>query len=142
MPDLTKIPFCQHLGLEAVQVANVRSVGLKSAAHHQNHLETIHAGVLYTVAETAAGQAVIDSFPQLAEDAIVVLHSASVKYHQPGRETAHAVADLDEDSCQKFLPRFQRRGMGRILVHVKVMESTTLLMSGTYAWAIRKRDDA
>ena len=60
--EITSIPFVKKLGLEQ----NLdRALQLTFNETVQNHLHTIHAGAIFTLAETASGEALQQIFPEL-----------------------------------------------------------------------------
>ena len=138
MIDITTLPYCEHLGLKAIAVGERKAIGLEPARQHQNHLGSIHAGVLFSVAETAAAQAMLETFPDLVDQTIVVLRSASVKYRQPTSGPVQALASIDQQAAGELRTRLAKKGTARFSVSASVRDSEQEVFVGDYTWFITR----
>jgi len=102
--DVSALPFNKHLGLSVSPSDGKPAVILRPCAHHLNHVGTVHATVIYGVAEAASGHCLLARFPSLADSFGAVLRSASAKYRRPASPDGdiHARGTLSEESAVKF----------------------------------------
>lgn len=84
--DVSTLPFNKHLGLRLSRSDEELAVILQPCAHHLNHVGTVHAAVVYGVAEAASGHCLLARFPDLVDS--YVAGRASTRRpvdHLPGR---------------------------------------------------------
>ena len=77
--DVAALPFNRWLGLRT----EGDTVRLTPTADHTNHLNTVHAAVVFSIAEAAAGHWLATQYPELEQDYIAVLRNSSTKYRSP-----------------------------------------------------------
>ena len=104
-----------------------------------NHLGSIHAGAIFTLAETQSGHYLQRHFPQFKDQVIAMVRDASVSYKSPAMQKIKAYASLSEEETEKFLRRFERKGRGTISVNVEVRDSDdTLVCTASFLWYVQK----
>ena len=134
--ELSDIPYAHHTHIE--QNGSFLTLSLQPDA--LNHIGTLHAGALYTLAETASGFYLASRFADEADTLLPLLRNANVKYRHPATTTVHAVATVEPESIEHFTLALNKRGRASISIHVKVKdEADTLCMQGTFDWFIQKR---
>lgn len=75
------VPFAQHVGVTIDEVGpGTAVVTLPEAGQLLNHIQTQHAGALFTVGETASGAAVIGALAERAFSIRPIATGASIKY--------------------------------------------------------------
>jgi acyl-coenzyme A thioesterase PaaI-like protein len=134
--DVSTLPFNKHLGLGISGSGGKPRVILRPCAHHLNHVGTVHATVIYGLAEAASGQCLAARFPRLADSYVAVLRSSSAKYRRPASPDGeiHARGTLSEESAVKFYERLTSRGRASIDIEVSVTQNDTELFTGTFGW--------
>ena len=132
--NVTELPFNRHLGLEIAE--NDTAITLVPRPHHLNHLQTVHATVLFGLAEAASGHALLCRFPKVAKTAIAVLRSSAVKYRKPAIADERCVASAEFESAEadSFQSQFDERGRAMLDVTVRVHQGEVLLLTGTFSW--------
>jgi uncharacterized protein (TIGR00369 family) len=89
------VPFNNHVGIEVLEVGPGRGVArLPEAPHLLNHVQTQHAGALFTAAETASGAAMLSVFADRLGSATPVARRCSVEYRRPARGPITATATI------------------------------------------------
>ena len=136
MMDILQIPFVKHLGM--LQQDN--RLWLHPDTVLQNHIGTIHAGAIYTLAETASGMALMRNFPKLAGNVTALLRSSEIRYKAPTKTTVYATAKVDKTEAETFLHRLERRGRASVNVHITVKdeENDIVVMEGVFGWFAQK----
>lgn len=87
--DITKIPFLDKVGIAKNQQD---ILGLELDDSVLNHLNTIHASALFTLAEAASGNALQMTFPEYVGKVMPVLRDSQVKYRKPATCSVFAYA--------------------------------------------------
>jgi len=140
--DASTLPFNRHLGLRIGPRADKRTVILKPAAHHLNHVDTVHATVIYGVAEAASGECLLNRFPSLVGSFVAVLRNSAVKYRRPASPDGEirAWGTLSETSADKFYERLTSRGRASVDIEVSVTQNDTELFTGTFGWFVAAKE--
>ena len=134
--NVTEIPFVKKAGITRT---DDNTLGLTFTEDNYNHLQTIHAGAQYTLAETASGELLQSAFPDLVGKVIPVLREANVKYKQPAVKDIIAYATITDEAREKFSTQFTNKGRGSILVNVDIKDADgTLTCVAGYSWFVQK----
>ena len=95
--DVIKIAFNKFLGLQRSERPEY-IFQLEKREELTNHLGTMHAGVLFTLAEASSGQILVMLFPNWADRVIPVIRKARVKYSKPGTTTIYSRATMTNET--------------------------------------------
>jgi acyl-coenzyme A thioesterase PaaI-like protein len=122
--DVTTIPFIEIVGV-------IRSTkGLLELPFNesiQNHLQTIHAGAQFALAETASGEILQRIFPELVGKVVPVLRETQIKYKKPAIKTISAHPTVSDEAISKFKKQFKRKGRSAISVNVEIKDSENVV---------------
>jgi len=131
--EATNIPFVKSL--EIRQDDKVLSLQYKEDI--LNHIETIHAGAQFTLAETQSGVFLQNLFPELQGRVIPLLRDSKIKYKKPAQSKIIAKASVDEDVVVKFKKQFEKRGRGSIEVFVDIYDANDVLVcEASFTWFV------
>lgn len=100
------VPFAKVTGVELVEVSPERGVAtLKKRPEVENHIQTMHAGAMFTLGEAASGAALGGVLGDQLLAARPVAADASIKYLKTGKTdlTATAVANRDAEAIRQEL---------------------------------------
>jgi len=130
--DVSSLPFNKWLGL----TANDGTVQVSPNAKHLNHVGTVHATVLFGVAEAASGHWLVRRFPELADGHLVVLRTAQLKYRRPGTTGPPLVgsASCDEMKAERFSQTLLTRRRSTLEISAVVKQDDQELMTATFVW--------
>lgn len=132
--NLLEIPFVKHVGLETDQNGHM---SLPFSQQNQNHLQTIHASAQFTLAETASGECLLKTFPDLADKVVPVLRDSQIKFKKPAQKDIVAYPHIAEESIDKFSEQFAQKGRASISVNVDIKDiDGTLTASGEFNWFV------
>lgn len=112
------VPFATVTGVELVEVSPERGVArLAKRPEVENHIQTMHAGAMFTLGEAASGAALGGVLGELLMAARPVAADASIKYLKTGKTdlTATAVANSDAETIRKELA-----DIGKVVFGIKV----------------------
>ena len=106
-----------------------------------NHIGTLHAGALFTLAETASGFYLASLFPdEDTTNLIPLLRNSEVKYKHPATGTIYATASINEEKLVHFRSQIERRGRATITVSITLLdENEVSCMIGDFGWYVQKK---
>lgn len=136
---LARIPYLAPHGLQAVQAAD------GSVTVHQpfrpalaNYVGIVHAGAIYTLAETAAGIVANELVTHLG--GFILLSGASVRYTRRVEGDASATARADGAAAAAALARFETEARAEITIGVVVTTPDgETAFTGSFDYALRRR---
>ena len=100
------VPFATVTGVELVEVSPERGVArLAKRPEVENHIQTMHAGAMFTLGEAASGAALGGVLGDQLLAVRPVAADASIKYLKTGKTdlTATAVANRDAEAIRQEL---------------------------------------
>ncbi|WP_430430553.1 DUF4442 domain-containing protein [Oceanicaulis sp.] len=112
------VPFATVTGVELVEVSPERGVArLAKRPEVENHIQTLHAGAMFTLGEAASGAALGGVLGDQLMAARPVAADASIKYLKTGKTdlTATAVANSDAEAIRKQLEE-----VGKVVFDINV----------------------
>jgi acyl-coenzyme A thioesterase PaaI-like protein len=130
------IPFNSHIGLRGSDKEGFIFM-LGEGSKYENHIGTVHAGALYSLAEATSGEFLFRRFGELVGPMVPVVRRARVKYHGPGRGAMHSRARLEEGDGGRVLQELRSRGRTMISVFVEVLDTGgELVMRSSFEWFV------
>jgi len=129
--NVVKIPFVKLLDINLTE-----TLELKLKKEITNHLGSIHAGALYTLAETQSGLFLQEQFKEY-KNVLPILRGGEIKYKKEAKGTVSAIAKVDKESLEKFENTLNKRGKALIEVEVKLYSNNNLIASSKFNWFIR-----
>ncbi len=136
--DVTKLPFNEFIGLKLSDEPNYLLM-LDDRAEYLNHLNTVHAGALFTLAEATSGHYLLRQFGELP-DIVPVVRKVEIKYRKPVIGTVHSNAVFLNTWKSEVLETLAQKG--RVLLKVEVSlydRSGTTVMQAVFEWFVTKR---
>lgn len=116
------VPFAAHVGVAMDAIGpGTASATLDQSHSTSNHIATMHAGALFTLAEAASGAAMAGMFFERLAALRPVAASATIDYLRPakGLITAHARIDASKDALFAAL---EAEGKVRFAVAVTMVD--------------------
>ena len=136
--DVTQLPFNALIG---VARRGDRSLSLPSGPQYGNHLGTVHAGALLTLAEAASGDFLLREFGDVGFPVVPVVRRMEAKFRKPAQGGVSAVATLPVEARAEFRAALTSKGRALVAVNVDVHdESGTHALSATVEWFVAKRE--
>jgi len=133
--NILDIKFIKHLGIKQ----EGENLVLSPDENLLNHIKTIHAGALYTLAESQSGYFLQNEFKDIDISVIPLLRSSSVKYKASASGKIVAFASANRDSLEKFRENIIKKGRGIIEVNVELKDSKgNIVIIGEFTWFIQK----
>ncbi len=134
--DVMAIEFNKFLGLQRSEKSEYM-FQLEKREELTNHLGTMHAGVLFTLAEASSGQFLVTLFPDWADRVIPVVRRSKVKYNKPGTTTIYSRATVTDETKSKVPQDLEKRGRSIADVSVNLYdEENNEIFSAVFEWFI------
>ncbi len=136
--DVTQLPFNALIG---VARRGDGSLSLPAAPQYGNHLGTVHAGALLTLAEAGSGDFLLREFGDLGFPVVPVVRRMEAKFRKPAQGAVSAVATMHAEARADFVAALIGKGRALVAVNVDVHdESGTHALSATVEWFVAKRE--
>lgn len=133
-----RIPYLRRHHLEVRDSGGVVAVRMPLSESVTNHVGIVHAGALFTVAETAAGIAASSVVP--GERAFVLLRGATVRYTRRAEGDVVAVARVAGEQAGRALAAFDASGRSDVRAEVTATgPGGHTVFEGSFDYALRPR---
>jgi acyl-coenzyme A thioesterase PaaI-like protein len=134
--NVLEIPFVDKVGIQRNTDGELE---LPFHTGVQNHLETIHASAQYALAETASGDILRKSFPDLVDKVIPVLRESQIKFKKPANKKVVAYPSVTAESLSKFDEQISKKGRAIISIEVQVKDvEDQVTCTGTFKWFVQQ----
>ncbi len=138
-PVLDQVPFVAHVGVQVEDYAPGRVVlSLPTVREARNHTGSVHAGALFTLAETAASAACA-THPQLTGFRLLA-RSLDIRYKKPVRGGVTAHAEITPEMARAVLDGVAGVGKHDLLVPVELLDgygAQVAIVRGVYSFRPR-----
>ena len=138
--EITEVPFHIFLGIQKSD-NDLYILKLEERNEYLNHLGTIHASVLFALAESTSGEFLLRKFKDYKLDVIPVVRKADIKYSRPGNGQIFSKADFVHTDVIRIHEELQVKR--RVLINIKVdviNSENERLMTGVFQWFIAMND--
>jgi acyl-coenzyme A thioesterase PaaI-like protein len=133
--EITDIPFVKKVGIEKNSNGELE-LGFDDSV--QNHIQTIHASALFSLAEAASGEALQITFPELVGKVVPVVRDSQIKFKKPATKPITAYPDISVDAQEKFKEQFGKKGRSSIVVDVEIKDSDGVVVCfGSFSWFVQ-----
>ena len=136
--DITQIPFNQFIGLQ-ISVKNGYLLMLGNRPEYRNHLDTVHAGAQFALAEATSGFFLLNEFSELTDNIVPVVRKVESKYKQPASGSVFSKAQFQETEKEEVFKSLNQRGRTALKVEVSLFDETdVLVMQSVFEWFVSK----
>lgn len=133
----TEVPFNKHLDIKSTEENSEFLLYLNAKEKHLNHLGTIHASVLFSLAEATSGEFLLNSFKSISKDVIPVVRKAEVKFRKVVNGKISAKAELVGTTIEEVLDELKKRERALIKVKAEIYDSDlSKVFSSVFEWFI------
>ncbi|UYV17521.1 DUF4442 domain-containing protein [Porphyrobacter sp. ULC335] len=118
------VPFATYVGVAIEEIGEGRATATLDQTHNtSNHIATMHAGALFTLAEAASGAAMAGLFLERLAALRPVAAGSTIAYAKPARGliTAHAAVDGEKAALFATL---DAEGKVRFPVTIRMTDAT------------------
>ena len=115
--NIQEVPFNRFLGIQA-SAKEGYILELANNDHLSNHLGTMHAGALFSLAEATSGEYLLRQFQSSDLDIIPVVRKVDIKYSRPAESVVYSTAEFAENSADEVYAGLKERR--KVIIKVKV----------------------
>lgn len=132
------VPYVRNLGLQPVTIQPGKiCLEMQVDRGIHNHVNTAHAGALYTFLETLAGGVLVASFDIVRIS--VLLKAASIEYLYPGLGRLTGEARLEEQTQTRILDELRDVGKSKPVITASLSDSSDrLIATGTFIYSLNR----
>lgn len=136
--EIEQVPFAAHNGIE-IDADN--TVYLPAQSHVHNHMNGVHAGAQFLLAESASGYYLLTAFPDFVGRVIPLLRQSTIKYSQQAAGSLRSKINIAESVQDKFLETLSTKGRALIDVEVEIVnEADEVTCSASFRWFVQLND--
>ena len=118
------VPFAAYVGVEITDIGEgTATTVLTQSQNTSNHITTMHAGALFTLAEAASGAALAGMFLDRLAGLRPVAASSKIDYAKPARGVITAHAEVD-GAKPALLAALDSEGKVRFPISVRMEDAT------------------
>ena len=137
--DITKLPFNQFIGVEHSKREGY-VLCLPSGDRYTNHLGTVHASALMSLAEATSGEVLLRAIGHVADSIVPVVRRFDCKFRKPSSGSIAARAAIPDTERDQLLADISTKRRGSIEITVDIYDETDLhCLSATVEWFIAQR---
>jgi acyl-coenzyme A thioesterase PaaI-like protein len=115
---VTELPFNKFIGLKEYEPGSEYLLELPENENHLNHLNTVHASALFSLAEASSGEFLLRAFGNLDFQVVPVVRYVGVKYKKPAEGRIRSKAKLKATKKEEIIQILSTRGRATINVEV------------------------
>ena len=127
------IPVLEHMGLEVLEAASGRAAARVPIDGNGNHVGTMYAGVLFSVAEMLGGALSLATFDSARFYPIV--KDLRIDFRRPATSAVTARTSLDAAEVDRVLADAERDGKGQFVLRSELTDEDGTVVAtteGTY----------
>ena len=135
--DVTKLPFNHFIGLKVSNKSDYLLM-LDNRTEYRNHLDTVHASAMFSLAEATSGHFLLNEFSELT-DIVPVVRKVEIKYKKPTVGSVFSKAKFFETEKNEVLEALTHKG--RVILKVEISlfdEAEVLIMQSVFEWFVTK----
>lgn len=133
--DILEIPFNQFIGLQVVNNNNDYILEISERPELLNHLGTMHASVLFALAEATSGLFLLQQFNNLDMELIPAVRKSEVKFTTPTNGKVFSKATLLGFDKQATIDELNDKNRTIIKVKVNLFNNSgKMVMTAFFDW--------
>ncbi len=137
--EISDIPFIKKVGVHKNRSGQCELTFEPSLL---NHLQTLHASALFTLAETASADALQHHFPALVGKVAPLLRNSQIKFRKPATQSVTAYAQIADENIARFSAQFERKGRAAIDIEVEIKDgSSDVICAGSFNWFVQRMEN-
>lgn len=132
------LPYNRLIGLESGHNVEGPLLRLPGGERYCNHIGTVSAGALLSLAEAATGEFLLRRFGS-ATGLIPVVRRMEAKFRRPARGPVSATVPLSGDLFERFEGELASKGRALLEIPVELHDSEgVLVMGATVEWFVQR----
>lgn len=123
------IPVAHRMGVTIVEVRPGHVVGEVPVDGNTNHIGTMYAGVLFTVAEILGGAISLASFD--SGEFYPIVKDLQIRFRRPARTTVRAIASLDDAAIAAATSEAAANGKADFVLEAELTDTEGVVVATT-----------
>jgi acyl-coenzyme A thioesterase PaaI-like protein len=133
--NILEIPYTKYTSIEKT---DYNDLFLSPKKDLLNHLDSIHAGAQFVLAETKSAFYLKRLFTNLEHKIVPILRNSCIKYTKPAMKKIFAYAKTTKEEIDKFTKQFELKGRSTIEIFVEIKDIDDQLISkSSFTWFIQ-----
>jgi acyl-coenzyme A thioesterase PaaI-like protein len=134
--DITQLPFNRLIGIQCAESGSPYLLTLPDSPEYHNHLGTVHASAMLSLAEAASGEFLIQTLGATV-GAFPVVRRLEARFKKPGMGKLLARCAPSQESASKLRADLESKGRGIIELPIEVCGTDgTLFLTADVEWFI------
>ena len=139
MIKITDLPFNQLIGIEE-SLDSDYDLCLKNDLKYTNHLGTVHASALFSLAEATSGYFLLRHFPEYQSGLIPVVRQVEVKYKKPAIGVVNSVAALIDSTIEDIKEQLVHKNRAIVKLKVDLYDgNNSHVFAGHFDWFVASK---
>ncbi len=131
-PDLCKIfetvvPFSNRAGIKAIEISAERNEIMMPLAPNVNHIGTMYAGALFTLAEMMGGAVAMTRFGP--HGLVPIVKGLNIKFLKPARTDVTVIHALSDEETQEVLDEVEEKGKGNYILKLELKDADGVVVA-------------
>jgi hypothetical protein len=133
---ITDLPFNKLIGMN-VSTDSDYLLSLGDKSDYTNHLGTVHASALFSLAEATSGHFLLINFPKFDSGLIPVVRHVEIKYKKPANGQINSTAQLIDNTFDDIEEQLLTRKRALVKLKVELFDTNkTNVMTGDFEWFV------
>jgi len=135
--NVLEIPFNKFIGLQKADTDDDFILKLDERKEYLNHLGTLHASILFALAEATSGEFLLRQFKNYELNIIPVVRKVESKYSKPGNGTVYSRAVFIDTNTKEVIDELTNKK--RVIIKVKIdiyNKNLNKLMTSIFDWFV------
>lgn len=138
--DVAELPFNQFVGILKCPEHVEGIFCLPAGPQYLNHLGTVHASALFTLAEASSGQFLAHQLKVIASSIVPVLRRGEIKYRKPATGRIYSRGRFVSDHWDQFHDTYERKRRALIAFVIEILDQEDVVVAqGSYEWFVMER---
>jgi len=133
----TDVPFNKHLEIKTAEGNSDFLLYLDARTNHLNHLGTIHAGALFSLAEASSGEFLLNNFDSISKDVIPMVRKADARFRKIVKGRVYSKAMLVDTTKEVVLDELKTKKRALVKVKADLFDDDySKVFSSVFEWFI------
>ena len=133
-PDLkqifeTVVPFAARSGIKAIEISASNNKIMMPLAPNVNHVGTMYAGALFTVAEMMGGAVAMSTFGPLG--LIPIVKGLNIRFLKPTRTDVTVEYSMSKEETEKVIKEADETGKGNYVLKLEIKDANGVVVASS-----------